>query len=502
MRRLRTSVRHPKPEELGAWFDNELEVLSGPAGLTLRFARRSPWTPERIASHLPDCQRCQLRVHELRGVRAAMRGETPPPAPAAAPTRQQARGWRYPSLAPLVAGVALIIGGLVAAGPGRTVVHNAGNAFFGTDEPTANNQTPTPPQRPKPEKRAPAATTTTTSAPGPTVIPGITNPTTGPVTAAPSSTTVPLPPYRLGVVVATSGPFKQESADVVKAVQQVAIAANASGGVMGRRVDVVPVAAENPAGVAGLSSKADLMVGGFGTGTTNLPWLLPADPGIFGQNVVAAEVTPRDAGVRLGHDLSDRGVKENVGVIRGSGSDAELADGLGEVVKTVSVTATKDDTSCDSEIADLRKANATVLAIAGPPTLAGQCVQAADKAGWKPSGGIVVAPDAAFWHLDIMNSAQGARTVLGLPWPLSDAAGVKRFRAAVPNSVSYRALESFAAAELAVKVARENGGRNISVADVARGTWKTDLLDFQGTTNKGAGVVVLGKRGWAKPSAS
>ena len=99
-----------------------------------------------------------------------------------------------------------------------------------------------------------------------------------------------------------------------------------------------------------------------------------------------------------------------------------------------------------------------------------------------------------------MNSAQGARTVLGLPWPLSDSPGVKRFRAAVPNSASYRALESFAAAELAVKVARASGGRNISVADVARGTWKTDLLDFQGTTNNAAGVVVLGNRGWAKPS--
>jgi ABC-type branched-subunit amino acid transport system substrate-binding protein len=486
VRRLRTSVRHPKPEELGAWFDNELEVLSG------------TWTPERIASHLPDCQRCQLRVHELRGVRAAMRGETPPPAPAAAPTRQQVRGWRYPSLAPLVAGVALIIGGLVAAGPGRTVIHHAGDAFFGTDQPPASNQTPIPPTKRPPEKRVSEATTTTSPPPS-TVLPGITNPTTGPVTAAPSSTTVPLPPYRLGVVVPISGPFKQESADIVHAVQQVAISANTSGGILGRRVEVVAVAAEDTAGVAALSSRAEVMVGGLGTATTSLPWLLPADPGIFGQNVVAAEVTPRDAGVRLGHDLSDRGIKENVGVVKGSGSDAELADGLGEVVKTVSVAATKDDSNCENEIADLRKANATVLAVAGPPKLAGQCVQAADKAGWKPSGGIVLAPDAAFWHIDIMNSAQGARTVLGLPWPLSDGPGVKRFRAAVSNSVSYRALESFAAAELAVKVARETGGHAISVADVARGTWKNDLLDFQGTTNRGAGVVVLGKHGWAKP---
>src|SRR5437588_872066 len=179
--RLRVSVRHPRAEELGAWFDNELEVLSG------------PWTPERIASHLPDCQRCQLRVHELRRVRAAMRGETPPPAPAAAPTRQQVLGWRYPSLAPLVAGVALIIGGLVAAGPGRTVIRDASNAVLGTDQPSANNQTPTPPAKRKTEKPATEVPTTTTT-PAQTVLPGITNPTTGPVTAAPSSTTVPLPP--------------------------------------------------------------------------------------------------------------------------------------------------------------------------------------------------------------------------------------------------------------------------------------------------------------------
>ena len=152
--RLRVSVRHPKAEELGAWFDNELEVLS------------APWTPERIASHLPDCQRCQVRVHELRRVRAAMRGETPPPAPAAAPTRQQVRGWRYPSLGPLVAGVALIIGGLVFTGTGSKVVHNASDALFGTDQPPANNQTPTPPERRKPPKEAAPASTTTTEAPG------------------------------------------------------------------------------------------------------------------------------------------------------------------------------------------------------------------------------------------------------------------------------------------------------------------------------------------------
>ena len=79
---------------------------------------------------------------------------------------------------------------------------------------------------------------------------------------------------------------------------------------------------------------------------------------------------------------------------------------------------------------------------------------------------------------------------------LSDNAGAKQFRAAVPNSASYRALESFAAAQLAIKAALANGGHNISAADVAKGNWKSDLFDFQGAINKAAGVVVLGKKGW------
>lgn len=483
MRFPRVPKRHPSPQELGAWFDNELEVLTG------------RWTPESVAAHLPDCQRCQLRHYELRRVRAAMRGEAPPPAPAAAPSRVPARGWRYPSLAPLVAGVALIIGGFLAAtGPGRSAVIHAYDAFTQTEEQPKTSEVPTPPEARKTPK---SEQTTTTSTPDATILPGVEKqPVTAPVVLPPSSTTVPVPPFRLGVVVPTSGPFKAESADVVNAVKQAANSANVSGGVLGRHVEIVAVAAEDTAGVASLSSKADVMVGGFGTGATSMTWIVPADPGIFGANVVAAEVTPRDAGARLGHDLATHGVKENVGVVKGSGSDAELADGLADSVKTTVTAATKDDSTCESEVASLRKASAVALAVAGPPKLAANCIVAADKAGWKPSGGIVVAPDAAFWRLDVVASAQGARTVLGMPWPLSDNPGVKRFRAAMPNSVSYRALESFAAAELAIKVARDNGGNNISVSTVAKGNWKSDLFDFQGTTNKSAGVVVLGKNGW------
>src|SRR5438094_3486648 len=101
-----------------------------------------------------------------------MRGETPPPAPAAAPTRQQVRGWRYPSVAPLVAGVALIIGGLVAAGPGRHAAITVYNAFTQTEEQPPPSAVPKAPEGRKPEKPA-TEQTTTTSSPGPTVLPGV-----------------------------------------------------------------------------------------------------------------------------------------------------------------------------------------------------------------------------------------------------------------------------------------------------------------------------------------
>ncbi|MDP1793189.1 MAG: hypothetical protein Q8K63_03540 [Acidimicrobiales bacterium] len=87
-------------------------------------------------------------------------------------------------------------------------------------------------------------------------------------------------------------------------------------------------------------------------------------------------------------------------------------------------------------------------------------------------------PTAAYAGLAAFKSGAGAQTVLGLPWPTSADAGARRFRART-GSKSYAAEAAFAAAELAVRVARANGTVTLSV--MALGTWSSDLYDYVGT---------------------
>jgi hypothetical protein len=86
-----------------------------------------------------------------------------------------------------------------------------------------------------------------------------------------------------------------------------------------------------------------------------------------------------------------------------------------------------------------------------------------------------------------MPEAVGARTVLGLPWPTSTAPGAARFRANT-SSLSYRALVSYAATELAIDVARQQGG--VSLQSIADGLWRNDLIDLSGLTSRVNTLVV------------
>jgi hypothetical protein len=92
-----------------------------------------------------------------------------------------------------------------------------------------------------------------------------------------------------------------------------------------------------------------------------------------------------------------------------------------------------------------------------------------------------------------MRDLVGARTVLALPWPTSPDPAAARFRAVV-GSTSYRALVSFAAAELAIEIARAKGA--ITPAGISSRSWKTDLASFKGLANRGARVDVAGPGGW------
>jgi hypothetical protein len=427
---------------------------------------------------------------------------------------------RRASFAPLVAGVALILAAVAAIPSTRTqVVHGVQTFFNGGPERTSPNAAPSPSRKPSPQ-----GTTTTASpfASYPAFTPTtVTVPPAGftGVVSTPSSTAAPLPPFRMAVIVPTTGVFARESADIVKAVVAAATEANANGGVAGRKVEVVPVAANDAKTLGALSSHADVVVGGDANAdAASMPWLLPADPGVTGDNVVPVEVDAHDAGTRLAQDLAARGISGKIGVVKGDGAEASLADGINDGVgkdsQVVTLTAgatpepsssttTHDTTApapCSAEVAALKAQSAVAMAVAGSPVLAAQCIQAAEKAQWHPAGGVLLAPSAAYWHIDIIGGAIGARTVLGADWPTADTPGAARFRAAVPGSTSYRALESYAAATFAVDVARHDGGHNPSVDDVRHGTWKSDLYDFHGTANQKVAVVVLTPTGWAQPS--
>ena len=300
-------------------------------------------------------------------------------------------------------------------------------------------------------------------------------------------------PLRLGLIVPTTGAMASEGEEVRRAVARRVELANAAGGVAGRAVELVVVPAEDAVAVTSLPRRVTVIVGGFGASAPpESTWLLPADPAITGTNVLTTESHPRAAGVQLGAMLLQQGLNGPVGVVLGTGPEADLFTGLALKVPTTTVPA-KANTDCTAEVASLRRAGSVALAVAGDATLATRCLQAAVRSAWLPPFGSVVAPSAAYGSLLGVPEAWGARTLLALPWPASPLAGAVRFREAV-NSTSYRAQVSFAAVELAIDVARRTG--KVSMEAIGASTWSSDLLSVVGTSGRPGVVVVAGPTGW------
>jgi len=132
--------------------------------------------------------------------------------------------------------------------------------------------------------------------------------------------------------------------------------------------------------------------------------------------------------------------------------------------------------------------------VAGPASLAGSCVDDLAAMPWQPPGGVLLAPSAVYAGVPASLAGGPVYSVLGLPWPTSQSPGAARFRSAVPGVRSYRALVSFAAAELAIQVARTTG--SLRLAEIGWGIWSTDLYDFAGIQNAGAQVVEDGAGTW------
>lgn len=286
---------------------------------------------------------------------------------------------------------------------------------------------------------------------------------------------------------------------MARALERAVELANRAGGVGGRPVELSTAPAHDPGAVLAMSKSVDAFVGGAGAAApVGIPWIFPADPAIDGGSVLAAEATPRDVGDRMAADLDLREVPGVVGAIVAPGPDAGLADSFAARRQTVRVSLAEGE-GCAAAVRTLRRQEATVLVLAGPPGLVERCTEAAAFIAWRPPGGVIVPPSAAYGHVERGSAAQGVRTVLGLPWPDSDTPGGNRYRAAVPGGDSYRALVSFAAVELAVQVARAEG--TVRMDRVRTGTWRSDLFHLEGGRHRERPVVVASLSTWLPQSA-
>jgi hypothetical protein len=509
--------RHPSPLELGAYFDGE--------------------HIEGVSEHLTRCRKCRESLEELRGVRSAVRGELDLTDGSA---KRRAR-WTV-ALIPVAASVALLLA--VSAPPGGlpvTRVENADDAALApasapdfevpvdsgdvtsTSVPavgahTGSAATPAAGARAGSAKSSNGrdeATNIATSAvdAGADPLPAAGAPTSKSAAgrsataaaAAPAGRTVPPPtgPLRLGVPVPTRGPSAGEGGEVLRAVKAVVDRANQRGGVAGRRVTVVAIPTDNEDARADALAKVDALVGGFAIDApAGMPWIMPADVGPTGPDVAAGELAAERAGAALGADLAARssdGGTVGVVVVTG-GPDAGLATGLARSRPVHTVDA-GSNTSCDQEMIALRKRDVAALALAVPPDLARRCAAAAARMGWRPAGGLLLAPSAVYAHLERDLVTQGARTAVALSTPNANDAGPSRFRRSAPGCDSYRSLVSFAAAELALGAASATNGV-LSLSSVKDRRWRSDLYDVDGGEHTTAHVLSVRFGRWGDTSPS
>lgn len=459
---------HPGKLALGAWFDGE--------------------GPDRVGAHVLRCSRCQRHVSELSRLRSWLRaqpfvamGEDDMVREEAPPSRGKKPIVVLAALMAaflVVADKADVPRQLTASAPSTTTTTGAGAPA--AEEPPVTVVAEAPVAEPE---AAPVVDDTPRLQPPSTSDAGTVSQQALARAREPSAPQ----PLRLGVIVPTRGTMAAEGNAVAEVVRQRVAAANSAGGVAGVPVEFEVAAAEDADAVAALVGRATVLVGGFGAeAPQGIPWLLPADPAIAGHTVVPAESPARSAGIQLASLLRRQGLTGTIGVIVGSGPDAALAGGLATKANTTTVTA-QESGDCDREVATLSRSGVVALAIAGSPDLAAKCMRAAFRAVWRPIYGTVLAPSAAYAGLQSMPEAIGARTVLGLPWPTSAAPGAARFRSTT-ESLSYRALVSYAAAELAIDVARRQGG--VSLESVEAGIWRNDLIDLTGLTSRVNTLVV------------
>jgi hypothetical protein len=490
--------RHPSPLELGAYFDGE--------------------PIEGVSDHVAHCRKCRESLEELRGVRCAVRGELDLTDGSA---RKRAR-WTV-ALIPVAASVALLLA--MSAPPGGLPVTRVENAGEATPAALPMFTPPqvtdvTSPPAPVVEEDGTAAGTTRAGGSSrsavsagegaaPTVggravdprdesvtVPGAPSGknaagrSTSVAAAAPAGQSIPPAngPLRLGVPVPTRGSLAGEGAEVLRAVRAVVERSNEAGGAGGRRVEVVAVPTDDAAGRASALNRVQALVGGFAIeAPPGMPWIMPADVGLNGPDVAAAELAAEQAGAALAADLAARGSSGTVAAVVTPGPDAGLVTGLAKSMLVHSVEA-GHKTSCHQEMSALRKRDVVALALAVPPDLARRCAAAAARIGWRPSGGLLLSPSAVYAHLERDLVTQGARSALALTTPNADDSGSSRFRRSAPGCDSYRSLVSFAATELALGAAGASNGV-LTMSGLRERRWSSDLYDVEGGRHTTSRIV-------------
>jgi hypothetical protein len=504
--------RHPSPLELGAYFDGE--------------------TIEGVSEHIAHCRKCRESLEELRGVRSAVRGELDLTDGSA---RRRAR-WTV-ALIPVAASIALLLA--VSAPPGGlpvTRVENADEAtpaappLFMPSDAANVTSTSAPPVEAHtagagraraagssgsaasaaaggaPTGQVPAvgagSLAESEAAPGAPAGKSAAGRSANVAASASNGRPVPPPsgPLRLGVPVPTKGPLTGEGDEVLRAVKAVVDRSNETGGVAGRRVEVIAVPTDDAGARADALGRVQALVGGFATDVpAGMPWIMPADVGPTGPDVAAAELAAEQAGWALAADLTARGNRGTVAAVVTAGPDGGLATGLAKSLLVHSVEAS-GKTSCDQEMMALRKRDVVALALAVPPDLARRCAAAAARMGWRPAGGLLLAPSAVYAHLERDLVAQGARSALALSTPNADDSGSSRFRRSAPGCDSYRSLVSFAAAELAVGAAGASNGV-LSMTALRDHRWRSDLYDVDGGQHTTSHVVAIRFGRWSNSDA-
>lgn len=488
MKRLKTfnrSVwrRHPTSMQLMAWHDGELPGRE----LTL---------------HVQRCGRCWKEVASLAAVDAAVREDAGVPSPRdagpattasrpdPAPARQT-RLARALAVALVVALLAVTLGPGVQFDLGRTSIARAVRAASGPDGTTVT--------RPPAPEGAPTTTTPSTQAStatnGPVDNAGTggppRKPASAPSTLPQPAAPVPEDPLVLGLPLPRVTQNLADREDVIRSVQSVIEVANAAGGIGGRAVKLRIVDADTQS----VPADVDVLVGGMSGAAgpdvaPQLSWLLPADGLALRGNAVSLEPDPATAGAIIAATLASTVA---AAVLDDGGSQVPFGDSIAAARKTVARLGVGVDDTCDRQILSARRAGATALALALDERALPRCLAAVGRAAWAPPGGILV-PTYAAYRPGLNTSGLGLQTVLGAPWPASADEGARRFRDSAKAS-SYAGLVSFAAAELAIAVARSNGGI-VNAATARNGSWRTDLIVLEAGTNVALRVVRARAGGW------